>query len=43
MTLKDGDKLTDMIRLAAVDESVKYLKIEAAGSTMAKYNFGMLA
>jgi hypothetical protein len=43
LTLKDGDKLTDMIRLAAVDESVKYLKIEAAGSAMAKYNFGMLA
>ncbi len=43
LTLKDGDKLTDMIRLAAVDESVKYLKIEAAGSAMVKYNFGMLA
>ena len=38
LTLKDGDKLTDVIRMAAVDESVKYLKIEAAGTGMNKYS-----
>ncbi len=43
LTLKDGDKLTDAIRMAAVDESVKYLKIEAAGTGMSQYRIGMLA
>ena len=43
LTLKDGDKLTDVIRMAAVDESVKYLKIEAAGTGMNQYRIGMLA
>ena len=37
VTLKDGDKLTDTIRMAAVDESVKYLKLEAAGSGVNTY------
>jgi VCBS repeat-containing protein len=38
LTLKDGDRLTDTIRMAAVDGAVKFLKIEAAGTGMNKYS-----
>ena len=43
LTLKDGDKVNDSIQIAALDESVKYLKIEAAGTGLNSYSIATLA
>lgn len=43
LTLKDGDKATDSIQIAALDDSVKYLKIEAAGNGLNSYSIATLA
>ena len=43
LTLKDGDKLTDSISIAALDDSIRYLKVEAAGNGMNSYHIGLLA
>ena len=43
LTLKDGDKLTDTISMAAIVESVKFLKIESVGRSLNSYSIGKLA
>ena len=43
LTLKDGNRLMDAIQVAALDETVKYLKIEGAGNGLNAYRLGMLA
>ena len=43
LTLKDGDKVNDSIQIGALDESVKYLKIEAVGTGLNSYSIATLA
>jgi hypothetical protein len=43
LTLKDGDNVADSIRIAALDEAVRYLKLEAIGTGMNAYRIATLA
>ena len=43
LTLKDGDRLTDAVQMAALDDSIKFLKIEAAGTGLNSYRSATLA
>ena len=43
LTLKDGDSAVDSIRIAALDEAVRYLKLEAVGTGMNAYRIATLA
>jgi len=43
LTLKDGDRRLDAVETAALDEGIRYLKLEAAGSGVNSYRIGQLA
>ena len=38
ITLKDGDKATDSIQIGALDDNIRYLKLEAASTGMVTYH-----
>ncbi|MBQ7179097.1 MAG: hypothetical protein IJS08_16905, partial [Victivallales bacterium] len=38
LTLKDGDKTTDSIQIGALDDNIRYIKLEAASTGMVTYH-----
>ena len=38
LTLKDGDKVTDTIQIGALDDNIRYLKLEAASTGVVTYH-----
>ena len=43
LTLAANDVATDQFTIAAIDDAVKYMKIEAAGKTLNSYSIGKIA
>ena len=43
ITLRDGNAITDSMQIAALDDSIRYLKVEAIDSGMNSYRIGLLA
>ena len=41
-SLKNDDKVKDSINIAAIDDSVRYLKVEAVSTGLNAYHIGML-